>query len=205
MIAIVLQVLGCVSVVTGTFILGARLRRNPTKDTAERFSRILHFMLFACLAFPCLLSVFYPGLGRLDGVLGLPSLPRWPVLIAAGILLAAVGLYLGVASNWALGAIGKGAAAFSLTQTVVERSIYGRTRNPMSLGLYLICAGVGLAVGSTYITIGSLIGVIPAHVFFLKYFEELELQLRFGDEYVAYKRGAPFLFPRLGRAAKRGG
>lgn len=204
MIVIILQILGCVSIVIATLVLGARLRRSPTKDAAERYSRVLHFMLFACMAFPCLLSVFYPGLARLDGVLGIPSLPRWPLLIAVGILLVAVGLSFGVASNWALGAIGKGAAAFSLTQTVVEGSIYARTRNPMSLGLYLICVGVGLAVGSTYITAGSLLGIIPTHILFLKHFEERELELRFGDDYLAYKRGAPFLIPRLRRAAKRG-
>ena len=201
MIVVILQVLGCASVVIGTLVLGARLRRNPTKDAAEWFSRILHFMLFACMAFPCLLSVFYPGLARLDGILGIPSLPRWPPLIAAGVLLAAAGLYFGVASNWALGAIGKGTAAFKLTKSVVEGSVFTRTRNPMSLGFYMVCVGVGLAVGSTYITAGSLVGIIPAHIFFLKYFEERELELRFGEEYLAYKRSVPFLFPRLRRAA----
>jgi len=198
MVAIVLQVLGCASIVAGTLILGARLRREPSRAAAERLTRMMHFLFFAGFAFPGVFSVFYPGLPRLDGILGIPSLPLRPVALALGILLIAAGLYLGAASNWALGAIGKGAAAFRLTRGVVEGSIYRRTRNPMSLGFYMICVGVGLAVGSTYVTVGSLVGIIPAHVLFLKYFEERELQLRFGEEYMAYKRSVSFLLPRLG-------
>jgi protein-S-isoprenylcysteine O-methyltransferase Ste14 len=39
--------------------------------------------------------------------------------------------------------------------------------------------------------------LIPAHIFFLKYFEELELELRFGETYKQYKQTVPFLIPRL--------
>ena len=40
--------------------------------------------------------------------------------------------------------------------------------------------------------------MIPAHAFFLKYFEEVELELRFGESYLEYKKNVPFLIPRLG-------
>jgi hypothetical protein len=36
---------------------------------------------------------------------------------------------------------------------------------------------------------------IPAHIFFLKYFEELELELRFGESYLQYKKDIPLLIP----------
>jgi protein-S-isoprenylcysteine O-methyltransferase Ste14 len=32
---------------------------------------------------------------------------------------------------------------------------------------------------------------------FLKYFEEKELELRFGDSYLEYKKSVPFLVPRI--------
>jgi protein-S-isoprenylcysteine O-methyltransferase Ste14 len=51
-------------------------------------------------------------------------------------------------------------------------------------------------VGSTYIALGALLVVIPVHVFYLKYFEEYELELRLGQPYVEYKRSVPFLLPR---------
>ena len=66
----------------------------------------------------------------------------------------------------------------------------------MSLGLYLGAVGLGLVVGSTYMTLGALLVVIPVHVFYLQYFEEYELELRLGQSYVEYKRSVPFLVPR---------
>jgi len=65
----------------------------------------------------------------------------------------------------------------------------------MSLGYYLFSLAIAFASGSTLITIGVLFGIIPSHIFFLKYFEEFELELRFGESYLEYKKSVPFLFP----------
>ena len=51
--------------------------------------------------------------------------------------------------------------------------------------------------GSTFIALSVLLGLIPAHVFFLKYFEELELELRLGESYLEYKKSGPFLIPNF--------
>jgi protein-S-isoprenylcysteine O-methyltransferase Ste14 len=67
----------------------------------------------------------------------------------------------------------------------------------MLLGYYLFALAIAFIPGSTLLTLGVLLGLIPAHIFFLKYFEELELQLRFGESYNEYKRKVPFLFPKL--------
>lgn len=67
----------------------------------------------------------------------------------------------------------------------------------MSLGYYLLALSVGFISSSTLLTLGFLLGLIPSHIFFLKYFEELELELRFGDSYIEYKQKVPFLIPNL--------
>jgi protein-S-isoprenylcysteine O-methyltransferase Ste14 len=121
-----------------------------------------------------------------------------------GVLLALPGLYLLAITNQRLRALGSGANAFRLTKRIVATDIYERTRNPMSLGYYLFVVAVGLLSGSTLITLGALAGVIPAHLFFLKYFEEFELSLRFGESYEEYKRRTPFLIPRMGRIHQEG-
>jgi len=38
--------------------------------------------------------------------------------------------------------------------------------------------------------------IIPAHLLFLIYFEELELELRLGPAYLDYKQRVPFLIPK---------
>jgi len=154
-------------------------------------------MYWSCLVFPGLISFFYPGLTRYDELLGMPSLPFRSSALLVGIFLVGFGSVLLVVSNKCLIKVGKGAAAFLLTQQIVRESVYQRTRNPMSLGFYLACIGVGLLAGSTTLTLGALLVVIPVHIFNLKFFEEVELDLRYDQTYREYKQRVPFLIPRL--------
>jgi protein-S-isoprenylcysteine O-methyltransferase Ste14 len=195
MVTVVLQVLAWLTFATGAVTLGTWLRRNPGKRNAERASRTLHWVFWLAVAPAAGLGVFYPGLTHFDTELGLGLLPRQSVVLAVGALGVLVGAYLVVVSNLALMLSGKGMGAFWLTKRLVVGNIYDRTRNPMSLGLYLGAVGIGLLVGSTYMTLGALVVVIPAHVFYLKYFEEYELELRIGQCYVEYKQRVPFLVP----------
>ena len=156
----------------------------------------MHALFFAGLGLPFWIAVASPGLTRLDALVGLGPLPAPSLCVAAGLLLAAPGLYLLAASNKSLRAVGEGANAFRLTRLVVARAVYRRTRNPMSLGYYLTALALALLAGSTVLTLYVLLGVVPAHLFFLKFFEERELELRFGDAYRRYPAGVPFLLPR---------
>ena len=85
----------------------------------------------------------------------------------------------------------------AIAEAVVGEGIYGRTRNPMSLGFYAACLGIAVMARSLSVTLGVVLIVVPIHVVNLKYFEERELELRYGDSYVEYKRHVPFLIPRF--------
>lgn len=197
MFTIVLQMLGWLIFLMSTTTLGAWLRRNPSKRNAGRTSRSLHFLFWIGIVPPAGLGVFYPGLTHFDTELGFSPLPRHSVVLTVGILGLLIGAYLFIVSNVALGLFGEGMSAFWLTRQLVVGNIYKRTRNPMSLGFYLGAVGIGLLLGSTYMTLGALLVAIPVHIFYLKYFEEYELELRMGQSYVAYKQQVPFLLPRL--------
>jgi protein-S-isoprenylcysteine O-methyltransferase Ste14 len=196
MYVVILQALGWLIFTTSTIILGARLRRNPSKRNAQRTSRILHLLFWMGVIPPTGFGVFIPGLTHYDEALGLSPLPPHPLILGFGVLGLVVGVYLLVVSNVALRHSGKGAHAFRLTKRLVIGGIYGQVRNPMSLGFYLVSVGFGLLLRSTYLTLGAMLFVIPVHVFYLKYFEEYELELRMGQSYLDYKRGVPFLLPR---------
>jgi len=197
MVVLYLGLLGLVAFIMSVWILGLWLRKHPSKVNAEKSSRIMHFLFFAGLGTPFLISVFYPGLTHLDELVGLEPLPLKPLFLIAGIILAIPGLYFLGISNKLLRSLGSGANAFRLTKQIVEKDIYKYIRNPMSLGYYLFSLSVGLMSGSTLFTLSVLLGLIPAHVFFLKFFEELELELRFGESYKEYKQKVPFLIPKL--------
>jgi protein-S-isoprenylcysteine O-methyltransferase Ste14 len=198
-----LVVIGLLSFAAGAVILGAWLRKNRTKENAEKSSRIMHFLFFAGMVAPPLVGIFYPGLTHFDELAGLKSLPWKPFFLVLGIILAMPGLYFLGITNKVLRALGSGANAFRLTKQIVADDIYKRTRNPMSLGFYLFALALGFVSGSTFVTLAVVLGLIPAHIFFLKYFEELELELRFGESYLEYRKSVPFLIPGLS-ITKRG-
>ena len=195
MLVLFLGLLGLLAFIMGVGILGLWLRKHPTKANAEKSSRIMHFLFFAGLGAPLLISIFYPGLTHLDELVGLDPLPLKPIFLIVGIILAIPGLYLLGITNKLVRALGGGANAFRLTKQIVETDIFRYTRNPMSLGYYLFSLSVGFISGSSLLTFFVLLGLIPAHLFFLKFFEELELELRFGESYKEYKQKTPFLIP----------
>jgi protein-S-isoprenylcysteine O-methyltransferase Ste14 len=192
-----LDLVGLLAFTLGVAVLGWWLRKHPSQRNAERSSRTIHFLFFAGLIGPGLVSVIYPGVARSDELVGINPLPWRPLFLVAGIIMAIPGLYLMVVSNRLLRKLGSGANAFRLTKQMVEGDIYQYTRNPMSLGYYLLALGIGFMSGSTVATLAVLLGIVPAHLFFLKFFEELELGLRFSESYQQYKQQVPFLIPRV--------
>ncbi|MEO8356289.1 MAG: methyltransferase [Chloroflexota bacterium] len=197
MLTVYFVLLGILAFFLATLVLGLWLRAHRSKENAERSSRVTHFFFFAGLVAPPLVAIFYPGLTRFDALLGLPSLPFKPFMIALGIILAIPGLYFLGITNKLLRSLGSGTNAFILTKNIVADDIYKRTRNPMSLGFYLFALALGFAASSIFVLLAVSLGLIPAHIFFLKYFEEVELELRFGESYLEYKETVPFLIPKL--------
>lgn len=192
-------IVGSVAMAIGSIVLGFWLRNSPSKENAENFSRVLHFLFFAGQVVPPVVGFFTPGLARFDELVGLQPLPNKYFFLVAGILLVVPGIYFSGITNKLLRSLGSGTNAFVLTKRVVNDDIYKHTRNPMSLGFYLLALGAGCISGSTFATLVVLLGIIPSHVLFIKYFEEKELELRFGKSYMDYKKNVPFLFPRLGK------
>lgn len=86
-----------------------------------------------------------------------------------------------------------------MTENFVKRGIRRYLRNPMSLGGYLFLIAYSVRFPSTYLLFATLIGLIPAHIFYLKIYEEKELELKFGEDYLKYKKEVPFLLPRMKR------
>jgi len=128
----------------------------------------------------------------LDHLLRLPfavpraGLPHWISAVIAGALIV-----IGIAV-FAAGARNFSSAATPVqgtrpTTALVTTGIHGLSRNPIYLGMFLIYAGIGIAVRSPWI----LVLVLPLAIT-IRYGvvarEEAYLERRFGDAYLAYKR-----------------
>lgn len=82
------------------------------------------------------------------------------------------------------------------TQRLVTQGPYAYTRNPMTLGALLMYLGIGIWMSSGVVVLLTAI-VFSALLTFIYFHETRELTERFGEEYLAYKKRMPFLFPRF--------
>lgn len=200
MVIIYLQAIGCVLCVVSSFALGAWLKRHPSKKAAEITTRIMHFFIIIAWVTP--IGAGLTMLTEYDELLGMPPLPFPMISQVTGALVMLIGVGFFVISIVVLLDRGEGLPAFELTKKLAAKDLYKRTRNPMSLGFYLICIGLSLLGGSTFFILWSLIVLIPVHVFFLKCFEERELEIRFGEPYREYRRKVPFLIPNFRKSSE---
>ena len=86
--------------------------------------------------------------------------------------------------------------ALSLTRVMVTEWSYAWTRNPMILSALAFLVGLGLWLRSAIFLIWLLIVLGPVIFVFLKVYEERELEIRFGANYLDYRQRTPMFFPR---------
>lgn len=197
MTVLIVQLAGVAVFLAVTLVLGVSLRNRPESQIAETLSRVSHLAFWFGLILPWTVGLFTPGSAALDKLAGLPALPLplWLRIAGGGVLVAGViVMQLSIAR---LGRAGRGAPALKLTSTVVATGPYAVVRNPMALGFYLGLLGGAILSGSTYVMLYTCLGIIPVHLFNLRFFEELELTLRYGESYERYRSSTPFLIPRL--------
>jgi protein-S-isoprenylcysteine O-methyltransferase Ste14 len=194
---IYIQLIGCIITVICSIGLGMSLKRYPSKSFAEAITATIHIVLFCAYIFPLFLVLFRENFTQYDLMLGLP-LSGFPTgLQIFGTILLIFGIILGFASVLTLAVFGVGLPAIVLSEKLAARGLYTRTRNPMSLGFYIMLISFALLRGSIFFILWSLIVIISTHICFLKFFEERELESRFGQPYLEYKKRVPFLIPKL--------
>ncbi len=191
------QLIGCIALVICSITLGILLKKYPSKSFAVGITVIFHMVVFSIYIVPFIMVLSRANFTHYDVMLGIPLLGFQSGLKIVGTVIALLGFCFILISVLSLMFFGQGLPAVILSVKLAVRGIYTYTRNPMSLGFYLICIAIGLWEGSTFLILWSLIVLIPAHIFFLKFFEERELESRFGQPYIEYKKRVPFLIPNL--------
>jgi len=86
--------------------------------------------------------------------------------------------------------------AIALSRKLAVDWLYSWTRNPMVLASLAFLLALGIWFQSTLFLLWTLILFTPALLFFVKMYEERELEIRFGTSYLEYKSRTPMLFPR---------
>jgi protein-S-isoprenylcysteine O-methyltransferase Ste14 len=130
----------------------------------------------------------------LDGTMGWQGI-RQPRL--GGVVLLA-GLGLVAWCNILFLHIGEGTAHpfTAKTRHLVIAGPYRYVRNPMMWGVGMILIGLALWLGSVGLWFGFA-GFLLFVFFFVPYYEERDMERRFGEEYRDYCRQVPRWWPRL--------
>ena len=86
-----------------------------------------------------------------------------------------------------------------LSRKLAADWMYAWTRNPMALAGLAFFLSLGIWFQSALFVLWVLIVFAPAYVFFVKVYEERELEIRFGASYLEYKSRTLMFFPRKPR------
>ena len=164
------------------------LDRRPTISRAVWTTTFVHFALGFLFGVPLILAITthqdWSG-----WVLPVPSEIGLALVMITGAacLLTVVNLALK----------GSGSPTFiALSQKLAAEWLYAWTRNPMVLAALAFLLSLGIWFQSTLFVLWVLILFAPALLFFVKVYEERELEIRFGTSYLEYKSRTPMLFPR---------
>lgn len=133
-----------------------------------------------------------------DSWFGFPTLIPQPLNFVIAAIFFAVGFFWAIWSNVDLFRKGEGTPVpMSETQTrkLVVDGAYKYTRNPMMFGYLLILVGLGFLFNSLFLTFGVTSIFTVGLVAVIKLWEEKNLERRFGEAYVEYKKKVSFLIP----------
>jgi len=174
---------------------------NRYKKWASREYSLNHRLLALIPAFflfviilPYLLVILLP---RLDALLHLPELYFGLINSILGCLFLLTGGIYGFWSIYSQLSRARGTPLPMMpTQKLLIDGPFKQCRNPMTFGTVMAYLGVGILVGSLssiffILIIGGLL------LTYIKRFEERELEMRFGQDYVEYKKTTPLFIPRI--------
>jgi len=174
------------------FLENAKKEYNPRQ-------RLFTLSILAII-FLFLLPFILVTLGsKLDRWLQWPTIEVAPANLILGVLMIAIGWLFGLWSNYVQFTFGRGTPVpLMATQKLIVQPPYNYCRNPMTLGAIVMYLGVAILFGS----IGAVVLVFLGAVCLLTYIkkvEEKEMVLRFGQEYLDYRKRTPFLIPHFPR------
>jgi len=131
------------------------------------------------------------------------STSEHPVFAFTGGVVSICGISLSLWTVWVQFHKGKGTPVpIMATKKVLVCKPYSFCRNPMGLGMIVFYMGISVIVRS-YLAAGATVFIVLISVVYIKTFEEKELALRFGEEYMQYKKATPFMIPRISRLKRR--
>lgn len=165
---------------------GGIKHNKPVLMIVNALAIVLFFFLLPYLFFLLKSLDFYLGFGEFS--LGLAG-------FIVGILFVLIGMSFALWTVFSQLLIGHGTPVpFVPTQKLIVSGPYKFSRNPMVFGGFLFLYGVCAILGS-YCSLILTTFFMSAMILYVKLVEEKELEIRFGQDYLEYKKQTRFLLP----------
>ncbi|MHA2157087.1 MAG: methyltransferase family protein [Candidatus Hodarchaeales archaeon] len=164
------------------------LNKYPSVEFTYWINMIIHTSIMLCLG-PSIIRAFLTHKDWRGLIIPFPKELGLLLSILSGCF-----VFLTIL-NLALKGLGAPFALIISSKYLVNDWLYTRSRNPMVLAIILFLLSLGILFQSLLFLIWVLVLVLPAWTFFLKIYEEKELEIRFGEIYLSYKVRTPMLVP----------
>ncbi len=139
--------------------------------------------------------VFFSPL--LDRQFKLPSLAFGVSQIILGGAFVAAGILLAWWTIYVQFTLGRGTPVpLMATQQLIVQKPYNYCRNPMALGTIVAGLGVAILIGSISAAV-LILALAVLLLAYIKFLEEKEMEMRFGEAYREYRKQTPFIIPRF--------
>ena len=120
-----------------------------------------------------------------------------PAILVLSLVLALAGLYLILWSAWVQFHYARGTPIPLMpTRKLLTGGPYALCRNPMAMGIILLYSGIATLTASCAAMLAVVLFAILLMTY-IKLFEEKEMSLRFGEEYLRYRENIPFIIPSI--------
>jgi protein-S-isoprenylcysteine O-methyltransferase Ste14 len=176
--------------------LAESIFRIATGDAKKRWL----YTPLAAFLFLCFLSLFFIGAYFTDRWLKLPTAVYMPWNLILGFLLLAPGAFL-IIYTWVQFIMARGTPVpLNPPKKLITTGLYAYSRNPMLTGIFLVFFSVGILTGSLSLTFFFSPLCVLIFYFQITGVEEKEMELKFGQEYLDYKKKVPRFLPRLSQS-----
>jgi protein-S-isoprenylcysteine O-methyltransferase Ste14 len=166
-------------------------QNNENSEGRQILALIIGALIFP-IGIPAILVLLLP---QVDKSMGIGSFYFGYGNMIIGVIAVIMGAFLGIWTIIAQIKLASGTPFPMLpTKKLLITGPYQYCRNPMTLGTIIAYSGVAIWVGSVTALVAVVIFLL-ALVVYLKLIEEKELELRFGQDYVEYKKTTPFILP----------
>jgi protein-S-isoprenylcysteine O-methyltransferase Ste14 len=172
------------------------LDQDPTPANAEWITTLIHAIVMILF-----------GASIIRAVTTFETWRGWQIAVPVevGLVLAILTGAIALLTVVNLALRGLGAPfALALSRRLAVDWFYAWTRNPMVLATLIFLVALGVWFQSALFILWVCFLMTPALLFFVKVFEERELEIRFGDAYLSYRSQTPMLVPRQPQPERRG-